>query len=89
MRDIVFKSRLQRDLNRMRKRGKNIEKLLSVVRLLSQDGLLPTRYRMHKLSSEYIGFWECHIESDWLLIYDVTDKEVLLARTGAHADLFE
>lgn len=43
----------------------------------------------HKLSGEWSGFWECHIESDWLLIYDVTDEAVLLAGTGSHADLFE
>jgi mRNA interferase YafQ len=89
MRTIVFRSRFQRDLNRMRKRGKGIERFLSAVRLLAQDGLLPGRYRMHKLSGEYFGFWECHIEPDWLLIYDITDKEVFLVRTGTHADLFE
>jgi mRNA interferase YafQ len=32
--------------------------------------------------------WECHIEADWLLIYNVTPNEVLLVRTGTHLDLF-
>ena len=40
------------------------------------------------LSAEWSGFWECHIEPDWLLIYIVTDEEVLLIRTGTHDDLF-
>ncbi|MDO8553147.1 MAG: type II toxin-antitoxin system YafQ family toxin [bacterium] len=41
------------------------------------------------LTGEWLGFWECHIGPNWLLIYDVTDTEVLLARTGSHVDLFE
>jgi len=57
--------------------------------MLSSDEILDITYRTHKLSGKYEGFWECHIESNWLLIYDVTDEEVLLVRTGAHADLFE
>jgi mRNA interferase YafQ len=89
MRHIVFRSRLQRDLHRMKKRGTDIEKLLSAAKLLAHDGLLSARYRAHKLSGEYAGFWECHIEPDWLLIYAVTETEVFLARTGTHADLFE
>ena len=37
----------------------------------------------------FLGVWECHIEPDWLLIYDITATEVLLIRTGSHSDLFE
>jgi mRNA interferase YafQ len=33
--------------------------------------------------------WECHIEPDWLLIYEVRPTEVLLIRTGTHSELFE
>lgn len=42
----------------------------------------------HKLSGEYAGLWECHIESNWLLIYVITDEGVFLARTGTHENLF-
>ncbi|MGD0023228.1 MAG: type II toxin-antitoxin system YafQ family toxin [Xanthobacteraceae bacterium] len=45
--------------------------------------------RPHPLKGDWKGYWECHISPDWLLIYKVTDEEVLLARTGTHADLFE
>ena len=41
------------------------------------------------LKAEWGGYWECHIAPDWLLIYRTTEQEVLLARTGTHADLFE
>lgn len=73
----------------MIERGKNREEFLGVVGLLRRDGRVPIQHRPHKLQGKWIGFWECHIESNWLLIYSVTDKEVLLVRTGTHADLFE
>lgn len=59
-----------------------------MVELLAETGTLPPAYYPHRLRGEWKGVWECHIEPDWLLIYDVTDKEVLLIRTGTHADLF-
>jgi mRNA interferase YafQ len=89
MRHAIWKTRCERDLKLMIRRGKNREKLLNVARLLVSDGSLPSKYRPHKLKGRYAGLWECHIESDWVLIYDVTDEEVLLARTGTHVDLFE
>ena len=45
-------------------------------RLLAEIGTLPPGYRPHELSGEWKGVWECHIEPDWLLIYNVTDEEV-------------
>lgn len=60
-----------------------------IVSRLRHDELLPFSAHPHRLSGEWLGFWECHIESDWLLIYDTTEDAVLLARTGTHADLFE
>ncbi|KKR82049.1 MAG: Toxin-antitoxin system, toxin component, RelE family, partial [Parcubacteria group bacterium GW2011_GWD2_40_9] len=50
--------------------------------------LLPS-LRPHKLKGEYGGCWECHIESDWLLIWEFYPDRILLIRTGSHADLFE
>jgi mRNA interferase YafQ len=79
----------RKDLKRITKRGWNIGKLNALISLLQSDARLPENAYPHKLSGKYDGLWECHIESDWLLIYDVTEKEVLLARTGRHADLFE
>jgi mRNA interferase YafQ len=58
------------------------------VELLAEQGSVPQAYRPHKLSGAWSGVWECHIEPDWLLIYTVTDEEVLLIRTGSHIDLF-
>jgi len=60
-----------------------------MVSLLQLGIELPENAYLHKLSGRYAGLWECHIANDWLLVFDLTDKEVLLARTGSHADLFE
>ncbi len=46
------------------------------------------RSKPHPLKGEWKNYWDCHIDPDWLLIYRITENEVLLARTGTHADLF-
>lgn len=89
MRRIILQKQCERDVKRMARRGKDREKFLEVAELLESKGYLPTEYRPHKLQGGWAGFWECHIESDWLLIYDVTDEEVMLVRTGTHNDLFK
>ena len=73
----------------MKKRGAQASKLAEVLSLLAADLPLPERCRPHKLVGEWNGFWECHIEPDWLLVYDLDDPKVLtLVATGSHADLF-
>jgi mRNA interferase YafQ len=88
MRRITQRKQFRQDLKRQKRRGKNIEELIAAVELLAETGALPAGYRPHKLSGEWKGIWECHIESDWLLIYDITRDEVILIRTGTHSDLF-
>jgi mRNA interferase YafQ len=88
MRRITQRKQFRNDLRRQKRRGKDIEKLIAAVELLAETGMLPQGYRPHKLTGEWKGVWECHIEPDWLLIYEVTATEVLLIRTGTHSDLF-
>jgi mRNA interferase YafQ len=88
MRRIAQQRRFREDLRRQKRRGRNIEDLIEAVELLAESGELPPAYRPHKLSGQWKGVWECHIEADWLLIYSVTAREVLLIRTGSHRDLF-
>lgn len=64
--------------------------LAKIIDLLASDTPLPPQYRDHVLSGDYAGYRECHIKSDWLIIY-LIDKDVLvltLIRTGTHSDLF-
>ena len=89
MRRVTQRKQFRDDLKRQKRRGKNIEELIFVVELLAEVGKLPEAYRPHKLSGEWKGVWECHVEPDWLLIYDVTSAEVLLIRTRTHSDLFD
>ena len=82
-------TQFRRDYKLQKKRSKKIEKLEKIVQVLLRHGRLPVLYRPHKLSGEWMGLWECYIEPDWLLIYDVNDVGVLLVRTRTHSDLFE
>ncbi len=83
-------TRYRRDLRRMRRRGKDLEKLKAVVRLLAEEQSLPERHRDHHLVGDWSSYRECHIEPDWLLIYKIERDEgtFTLVRTGTHADLF-
>jgi mRNA interferase YafQ len=88
MRRITQRTQFRNDLKRQKRRGRDLEELIAAVELLAETGTLPEGYRPHKLTGEWKGVWECHIEPDWLLIYDITATEVLLIRTGTHSDLF-
>ena len=79
----------KRDLKRLQKRQWRFGILHQYIELLRSNRELPPRAYPHKLSGEYEGFWECHIENNWLLIYGCTPETLLLIRTGSHADLFE
>jgi len=72
----------------MLRRGKDIDNLQAAVDTLQRGESLEPRYRPHPLSGDWRPYWDCHIEPDWILIYQVTNEAVLLARTGTHADLF-
>jgi mRNA interferase YafQ len=74
----------------MKKRGKDINKLKDIISLLQQGKELPLQNRDHALSGNYVGCRECHIEPDWLLVYQVINEElvILLLSTGSHSDLF-
>lgn len=59
-----------------------------VLQLLAEEKTLPSRYKTHKLVGNFNDRWECHIEPDWLLIYVLNNDELVIERTGSHADLF-
>ena len=58
--------------------------------MFESTGELPSKYKPHKLSGRYEGKWECHIMSDWLLIWEQYDDELVLiiTNTGSHSDVF-
>lgn len=85
-----FSNKFKKDMKRCEKRGCNVQLMRYVISLLCETGTLPPEYHPHKLSGKYEGLWECHIQSDWLLVWDQNDTELMLlfTDTGTHADLF-
>ncbi|MDD3287857.1 MAG: type II toxin-antitoxin system YafQ family toxin [Alphaproteobacteria bacterium] len=88
MKTLFVSKTFKKDLKLSVKRGKAIGKMQTIIDLLLYDKPLPLKNRPHKLSGEYTELWECHIEPDWLMIYDITEVEVRLYRIGSHSDLF-
>jgi mRNA interferase YafQ len=84
----VRSSRFKRDVKRLRKRGKDMDKLRAALTLLIEEVPLPAHFRDHPLQGDWNGFRDLHVEPDWLLLYRVTSGELQLARTGSHSDLF-
>lgn len=89
MLEPLYTNQFKRDLRLMVKRGKQAEKFKDVAEQLIEQKVLEQRYRNHRLSGEYQGRWECHLEPDWLLVYKLSETSIVFERTGTHADLFE
>ena len=81
-------TQFKKDIKRVLKRGKDIEQLLAVVRHLAEGYPLDALNCDHPLKGQYHGKRDCHLEPDWILIYAIEDQDVVLYRTGSHADLF-
>ncbi len=88
MKVIRRTSQFKRDVKRMQRRGKDLVKLKEVLTSLVRGESLSAKYRDHVLVGQYKGTRECHIEPDWLLIYERAKDEIVLIRTGSHSDLF-
>jgi len=90
MLDLVTTTQFRKDLKRIRKRGFDIARLEDVLDVLQREETLAPEYRDHALKGNYIGFRECHITPDWLLIYAIDEGQLILtaSRTGSHSDLF-
>lgn len=85
---IVWKSRFKKDFKKLQSSGKDLQKLAEVIRMLANEEELTERNRDHALIGDYVDHRECHITPDWLLIYQTTETELLLVRTGSHSELF-
>lgn len=90
MYEIRVSNRFKKQVKLCVKRGYDIALLERAISLLSETGELPQNYRSHKLSGDYADCWECHIQGDWLLIWEQNDSELFLlfTGTGTHSDLF-
>ena len=89
--EVKYTSQFKKDLKLARKQGKSVDKLFEVIEKLANGELLDAKYRDHDLIGDYRGCRECHIEPDWLLIYEVINDVLVLMlyRVGSHSELFK
>lgn len=88
---VIYSNKFKKDLKKMLKQGKDIKKLKNIVDVLANKKKLEPKFKNHKLnnSKEYKNCYECHIEPNWLLIYQYDHHELilLLVNTGSHSEL--
>ena len=87
---IDFTKQYLKDLKLARKRNLDENKLNDIIQKLINNEALPEKNKDHALKGDYVGFRECHITPDWILIYNknFVVQIVTLVRTGSHSDLF-
>ncbi len=88
--EIIPSNQFKKDLKLAAKRRYDINKIKNVIEKLANGDVLEAKYRDHLLTGDYGGFRECHIQPDWLLVYQIDNGQLVLflARTGTHSDLF-
>jgi len=86
----VYTTRFRKQFKLLLKRGIEAEKLREVMGMIINEEPLPAKYQNHPLHGEWKGAFDCHIQSDWILIYepDYKTNTVTFHRTGSHSDLF-
>jgi len=85
----VYTKQFEKDVKRIKKRRKNLDKLKIIVQTLLEGKQLDPIHHEHKLIGKYQGRRECHIEANWLLIDKIEHEQVIFERTGTHSDLFK
>lgn len=90
MYSVEYTNRFRKDLVRCQKQGKDIKLIHGVITQLATKGALPAKYRPHKLSGRYAGKWECHIQPDWLLVWEQYNDQLrmVMTNTGTHSEIF-
>ena len=84
----IYLRSFEREIAKAKKRGLDMSKIKDLIEDLINEKPLAAKHKNHKLKGDFIGYWECHIEPDWLLVYKKDDRHIYFARTGTHSDLF-
>jgi len=85
----VYTRQFEKDLKLAKRRAKNLEKFKIIARTLLVGQPLAPIHRDHNLVGDFVGRRDCHIESDWVLIYKIEDDRIVFERMGTHSDLFK
>ncbi len=90
MYEVIYTGQFKKSLKLCVRRGLDVNVFKTVLDILQEQGQLPAEYRPHKLTGKYTGCWECHMQPDWLLIWEQDDRQLrlILVDTGTHSDLF-
>jgi len=86
---IHYTTQFKKDYKKAKKQGKDLDKLKTVIDMLSKNQKSDSTYRDHPLAGNWKKHRDCHIEPDWLLIYRIYEDELFLERTGSHSELFK
>lgn len=88
--DVEFTNKFKKELKIAKKQNKDLNKLYNVIEKLANGETLDIKYRDHELTGKYKGTRECHIEPDWLLVYEIKDEilVLILYRINSHSELF-
>ena len=87
--EIRHTARFRKSVRRCQKKHKDLDALFDVIDRIQKGEKLSKRYRLHPLKGNYQGFYECHIESDWLLLYYIEGDVLVLVDTGSHRELLK
>lgn len=89
--EVKFTNQFKKDLKLAKKQNRDLDRLFDIVNILADGGTLDAKYRDHDLSGNYKGIRECHIEADWLLVYEIQNDVLVLMlyRLGTHSELFK
>jgi len=83
-----FTTKFKKDFKKLQKSGANMVRIHAVMSKLIDEIPLATINRDHSLVGDYIGYRECHVSPDWLLIYKIEGNMIVFTRTGSHSELF-
>ena len=89
MLDLHYSNAFKKDLKKSEKRHKDMAKLLDIIETIRKQKPLDPKHKNHKLKGDFVGLWECHIEPDWLFVYEVVGNILFCHRAGTHSDLFK
>ena len=90
MLEPVYTKPFRKEFKLMGKRSKDFDKLGEVMKMIINEQFLPPERRNHPLHGKWKGAFGCHIQGDWVLIYEIDSaaRTVTFHRIGSHADLF-
>lgn len=84
----VYTKQFKKDMKRGQRQDRNIEQFKLIARELLAGQVLDPIFNDHKLTGNFKGRRECHVESDWLLIYKQEENRIIFERIGSHSELF-